>query len=140
MQKTVSDLFRYISFFFVLMVTSSVALGLEITSSIRGDVTEAGSAVSSATIIVRNENTGRERSVSTNESGSFLVRNLPVDGIYTVTATRGASTDSIKNLSLVLGQTTNLSLDIASLVEEVVVQGRRIDSQVAPGPNAVFGL
>ena len=95
MQKTVSDLFRYISFFFVLMVTSSVALGLEITSSIRGDVTEAGSAVSSATIIVRNENTGRERSVSTNESGSFLVRNLPVDGIYTVTATRGASTDSI---------------------------------------------
>ena len=45
MQKTVSDLFRYISFFFVLMVTSSVALGLEITSSIRGDVTEAGSAV-----------------------------------------------------------------------------------------------
>ena len=140
MQKTVSDLFRYISFFFVLMVTSSVALGLEITSSIRGDVTEAGSAVSSATIVVRNENTGRERSVMTNESGSFLVRNLPVDGIYTVTATRGTSTDSIKSLSLVLGQTSNVSLDIASSLEEVVVQGRRIDSQVAPGPNAVFGL
>ena len=63
-----------------------------------------------------------------------------MDGIYTVTATRGTLTDSIKNLSLVLGQTSNVSLDIASLVEEVVVQGRRIDSQVAPGPNAVFGL
>ena len=60
----------YKSFFF-LTVISSVASGLEITSSIRGDVTEAGSAVSSATVIVRNENTGRERSVTTNESGSF---------------------------------------------------------------------
>ena len=81
MQKTISGLLCYISFFFVLTVTSSVAFGLEITSSIRGDVTEAGSAVSSATVTVRNENTGREKSVTTNESGIFLVRNLPVDGI-----------------------------------------------------------
>ena len=55
MQKTISGLLRYTSLFFFLTVISSVASGLEITSSIRGDVTEAGSAVSSATVIVRNE-------------------------------------------------------------------------------------
>jgi hypothetical protein len=56
------------------------------TASISGFVRDPSRAtIPSATVVVKNESTGLERRATTNESGYFIVSNLP-PGFYTVTA------------------------------------------------------
>ncbi len=120
------------------------ASALDTASAIKGAVTDgAGNPVSGATVTVTNENTGRTRSVQTSESGQFLVRNLPLDEGYSVTArAAGFSSRTIGSIALVLGETTDLNINLAETgtIDEVVVTGTRVQSQVALGPSATFGL
>ena len=56
------------------------------TASISGFVRDPSRAtIPSATVVIKNEATGLERRATTNESGYYIVSNLP-PGFYTVTA------------------------------------------------------
>jgi hypothetical protein len=146
-RATKNRLFQPAFFLIVLsicLLIPGAASALETTASIRGTVTdEAGSPLSNATVTIVNDDTGLTRSTQTGGSGEFLVRNLPVGTNYTVTARHeGFSGDKVENLGLILGQTTGMDFHLATskTMEEIIVVGSRIPTQVAVGPNATFGI
>ena len=143
-RKSIFNFFYLVVAISVLSMFTGVAVAIETASAIRGLVAdESGKPLADATVTIRNENTALTRSVQTNASGEFSIRNLPVASGYTVTAERsGYSSGSIKQLSLILGQTSALSFNLPSTspLEEIVVTGSRLKSQVALGPSATFGL
>lgn len=130
--------------FLMLTLFSQFASALETSSAIRGVVTDAsGTPLAGATVTVLNEGTSFSRDTQTNESGQFLIRNLPVSSGYTVTATNsGYSSKSFGDIGLILGETTDLSfnLGLVGVIEELVVTGSRLKTQVAVGPSASFDL
>lgn len=135
---------KYILAICITTLLSTSAMANETSSAIRGVVTDGtGSGISGATVTIVSESTSRTRTVQTNEEGSFYVRNLPITSSYTVTAnSAGFSARSFRDVQLVLGETTDLIFDLASTValEELVVTGTRVRSQVALGPSAAFDL
>ncbi len=128
----------------VMTIFSSSALAIDTSASIRGVVVDqSGNPVAGATVTAQSEGTSLTRSADANATGVFLIRNLPVGSTYTVTASEGGySSDTFENIALVLGQTTALNFTLASagVLEEMVVTGSRIKTQVAVGPSASFGL
>ena len=117
------------------------------TSSIRGNVTsDAGSAVSGATVTVTDTSTGFTRTATTSAAGNFTLRNLPLGGTYTVTASAdGLQSASVEGVALTLGDASeinlSLSTDTSRTLETVVVSASTADvAQVAVGPSATFGL
>lgn len=128
----------------VLTFFAGAAFAIDTSSSIRGVVTDqAGSPVAGTTVTVESENTALKRTAQTSASGQYTIRNLPVGSLYTVTASEaGFVSDRAERVALVLGQTTdlNFSLSPAGTIEELVVTGSRMKSQVAVGPSAAFGL
>ena len=117
------------------------------TAGIRGVVaTEAGAPVTGAVVTVTDERTGRSSTTTVSEGGFFSARNLSVGGTYTVTAgAEGFQTQTIENVSLALGDTTDVSFtltaDAARTLETVVVTASAADVvDVATGPSSVFGL
>ncbi len=128
----------------VMTIFNSSALAIDTSASIRGVVVDqSGNPVAGATVTAQSEGTSLTRSADSNATGVFLIRNLPVGSTYTVTASEGGySSDTFENIALVLGQTTALNFTLASagVLEEMVVTGSRIKTQVAVGPSASFGL
>ena len=118
-------------------------LAQQTTSDIRGVVTdEAGAPVAGATVTVIDTRTGATRRTTTDNSGRFNAPNLSVSGEYTVTATRsGFQGRSVEGVSLSLGDTTFIELDLASGIagdEIVVVASRSAIAEVAAGPSRTF--
>ena len=142
--QSMGSMLRFLLFGTLLSVLTNMAMALDTSSSVRGVVTDgSGNALSGSTVTVRNESTGFTRTVQTNEDGQFNVRSLPVASGYTVTAQNsGFSSKSFKDVGLVLGETTNLNFNLSAVgvIEELVVTGARIKTQVAVGPSAAFGL
>ncbi|MFT7222372.1 MAG: hypothetical protein ACI8Z1_003998, partial [Candidatus Azotimanducaceae bacterium] len=142
--QSMGSMLRFLLFGTLLSVLTNMAMALDTSSSVRGVVTDSsGNALSGSTVTVRNEGTGFTRTVQANESGQFSVRSLPVASGYTVTAQNsGFSTKSFRDVGLVLGETTNLTFNLSAVggIEELVVTGARIKTQVAVGPSAAFGL
>lgn len=128
----------------LMTIFSGSALAIDTSASIRGVVVDqSGNPVAGATVTAQSEGTSLTRSADSNADGAFLIRNLPVGSTYTVTASEGGySSDTFENVALVLGQTTALNFRLASagVLEELVVTGSRIKTQVAVGPSASFGL
>ncbi len=128
----------------VTVALGGAALAQEITSDVRGTVTtEAGAPLANATVIITDTRTGQSRTVTTDANGSFAARNLPVGGPYTVSATAdGYQGERIENLSLNLGDTQNLTFDLAAAGDagdEIIIVGTRtVAGTVAPGPAATF--
>ena len=135
---------KYILVICMTALPASNAFANETASAIRGMVTDgSGAGISGATVTVISETTSLTRTVTTNTEGGFTVRNLPTTGSYSVTVnSSGYSAKSIRDVRLVLGETTNLILDLASTLalEELVVTGTRVKTQVAVGPSAAFDL
>jgi len=134
-------------FFLAVCLTSLLSVASyanETASAIRGVVTDgSGAGISGATVTIVSDTTALTRTVQTNAEGSFYVRNLPISGSYTVTAnSSGYSAKSFNDVTLILGETTDLIFDLSSsiAIEELVVTGTRIKTQVAVGPSASFGL
>lgn len=140
--------------FRAILSTSAMALTLGLagaahaqvtTSQVQGYVTDSSSfPVSGATVTLSNTATGLTRTSTTDASGGFAVRNLPVNGTYNVTiAADGYTGKRVENIGLSLGGTTalNFSLDGGSANDEIIVVGQRqVLADVAVGPSAVFGL
>lgn len=88
---------------------------------IGGVVTDAnGAVVPGASILVKNERTGEERTGTSSESGSFLVSGLR-PALYTVTASAQNLNVRVTNVQILVGQETTLNLTLqATGVEEKV--------------------
>jgi hypothetical protein len=122
---------------------STSAMAADTTSaSIRGNVVSAsGELVSGAVITVTDSRTGTVKSFSSNESGSFNVRGLPVGGPYTIVVHGSAGSQTKENIFLSLGDTLNVSLSLEQEMETIAVTGSRLHSSAGEkGPSANFGL
>ena len=126
-----------------LSLFSAVALSQSTTSSIRGKLLDsAGNPVANAEVVVTDERTGSERRVSSNNSGTFFAPNLQVGGPFTVTV------DNVKSAvvgNISLGDAYQLTIEnvgaaTASSIEEVIVLGSSVATDISSGPSAVFSL
>jgi hypothetical protein len=114
----------------------------ETTSAVRGVVTdESGSPLPNTTVTIMSNTAGITREATTDASGQFFVRNLPVGSDYSFKVSNtGFSAASARGVNLNLGQVTNLDFTLSG-VEEVLVTGEKLlGAQVAVGPNATFNL
>lgn len=115
-------------------------------ANMRGVITsDDGTPMANATVTTSN-NSGISRTTTTNDSGEFSFRNLPVGNDYTVIATNeNFAGKKVENIALNLGQTAQIAMSLSSSgsdsLEEVTVYGAAVRAiQVAVGPKAVFGL
>ncbi|CAN5727925.1 hypothetical protein BH20ACI4_BH20ACI4_06820 [soil metagenome] len=83
------------------------------TGLIQGTVFDPnGAVVQGASIIVKNQDTGFQRTVTSNSDGFFTAPLLPL-GKYRVTTTVGGFTDSVlENVEVSIGQTRSLKIDM----------------------------
>ena len=79
--------------------------------TIEGDVVDPTNAVlDHATVVIRNEETGTERSLITGTDGKFSAPSIPV-GVYTVSASHdGLSPLNRTGITLAVGQSIQLHL------------------------------
>lgn len=100
------------------------SLSAQSTAALQGTVLDpSGSVVSGATITVRNEATGLQRTTQTDDTGNYLVAALPV-GVYQVEVTGvGFQKQTVSHLKLDVSQTVtqNFQLKVGALTEEVTV-------------------
>ena len=77
---------RALALALVLLLSTSLAFAQSDLGSISGFVKDpSGAVVPKAQVSVKNEATGTERRTNTNESGFYVVTNIPA-GLYTITA------------------------------------------------------
>src|SRR5204862_4510603 len=70
---------------FVLLLLSGQLLRAEVTAGVVGTVVDpSGAAVSGATVVLRNPDTGLQRRAKTNESGDYEFLAVPVGEKYSV--------------------------------------------------------
>ena len=88
---------------------------------ITGTVTDArGGLVPGATVVVKNDRTGEERTATTSDSGYYTIAGLR-PSTYSVSATAQNLTVRLAGVSLLVGQELNLGLTLqATGVEEKV--------------------
>lgn len=93
---------------------------------ITGQVTSSDGNGVSATVTVRNANTGLTRTITADAEGEFTVTSLPV-GTYEVSAEyQGESASRTVGVSIGTGTDVGLVLGDAAELSEVTVQGARI--------------
>jgi hypothetical protein len=127
-----------------VVVTPTVAVAQQVTSSVRGTVVDgSGAPVGGATVTITDSRTGTSRTVRTSANGQFQIANLEVGGPYEVrVGASGYQSTSVENVVVDLGNRTTLRIALTSGVsdEVVVVASRSVQSDLAIGPNNVFGL
>jgi Carboxypeptidase regulatory-like domain len=103
-----------------------------------GTVTDAnGGLVPGATVVVKNDKTGEERTATTNESGYYAVLALK-PSLYTVTASAQNLTVRLSNVQLLVGQEMNLPLTLqATGVEAKVDVVATADTAIDTGSAAM---
>lgn len=121
------------------------ALAQETTSSLRGVVaTVDGKVISGAQITLTDTRTGSVRSFSSNDTGTFSVRGLPVGGPYIVTVQDSVNgSKTVNDVYLKLGETLNLPLMLEQAqIEKIAVTGSRIlnPNYGGKGPASNFNL
>jgi len=98
-------------------------------SRLAGTVTDAnGAVVAGASVTVKNEKTGEERTVVAKEDGTFIVVALK-PSTYTVTATANSLEFLQKGVELLVGQETNVSVILqvkGSVVQVDVVSNEEL--------------
>lgn len=121
MRRDVKAIIWLLSFF---LFTNYAVFAQGSFGDLRGTVKDsAGAFVSGATVEVKNQDTNETRTVTTNESGEFIAKNLNV-GNYTVTvSSSGFATSTAKDVRVSVAFTTeqNLTLNAAGAAEIVNV-------------------
>ena len=106
--------------------TLALAQSQATTGNIEGRVLDPqGAAVPNATVTAKNQQTGIEKSVTTDETGEYRLIFLP-PGPYTVTAggAQGFQTTTLQNVTVTVGGKTPLDIDLS-------VGGQSIDITVS---------
>jgi hypothetical protein len=139
-------------FFFALVTLclfTVAAFGQSSTSTLSGTVSDASGVIQNATVVIKDNKTNRERTVQTNESGSFVVPDMEV-GTYTITVTAGGhKTFTATEVKIDAGKPYSLPImmEAGDVKESVtVVAGADIvnqtDAQIATniGPRQLLEL
>lgn len=119
---------RCLVFFCLLLVPlalGQIAVAQVSTANIIGTVRDtSGAVIASATVEVQDVNTGLRRQVETGAEGAFTVANLP-PGRYRVTVSQSGFAALVRDLTLLVGQSVNLSFTLspATLAATVEVTG-----------------
>ncbi|MEM9669467.1 MAG: carboxypeptidase regulatory-like domain-containing protein [Pseudomonadota bacterium] len=126
------------------------AYAQQTTSDIRGQVTDAdGVPLPGATVTIVDNRTNQARSFTTNSSGRFSTRTIPVGGPYVVTATAdGFQGQTNEEVYASISAAASLSFSLtaidegdAATLETIVVTGQQTGlQQLAIGPGTAFGL
>jgi outer membrane receptor protein involved in Fe transport len=107
-----------------LLLFPAMTFAQTVTGTMQGTVSDAkGAVVSGAQVIIRNTETGQERTLQTNSEGAYIASFLPL-GRYTVTASSaGFNKIAQENIEITLNQTrvVNFTLNPSSVTEAVVV-------------------
>ncbi len=98
--------------------------------SVEGTIRDvSGAVLAGATVKVKGEASGTERTTQTNTEGFFAVESLE-PGAYTVTVTaKGFSTSVTKGVGIAPGQqrTNNVTLSVGTSTQEVTVQANAVE-------------
>src|SRR5688500_14414433 len=108
----------------MLLVLPALALAQTVTGTLQGTVSDAkGAVVPGAQVLIRNAETGQERTLQTNGEGAYVASFLPL-GRYTVTvSSTGFNKIAQENVEITLNQTRviDFTLNPSSVTEAVVV-------------------
>jgi Outer membrane receptor proteins, mostly Fe transport len=116
-----------------MLCVSAHAQSQSTTGLIQGTIDDPnGAVVPGATIVVRNTETGFERTVTSNSDGFFSAPLLPL-GKYRVTVEKQGFAQSVfENVQVTIGQTLNLHIDmkVGSTVNtvDVTAEGEGVDT------------
>src|ERR1700735_984632 len=128
----------------IILSLSAASLAQELAATLTGSVTDAsGALVSGATVVVRSEETGSGRSVSTSSTGSFNITNLAA-GRYAVTVNNaGFQTFVAKNVILNVAEKHTLDVQLqagqVSQTIEVTAENTPIQTTTAEQSGTVTG-
>ena len=108
----------------MLLLLPVMAMAQTVTGTLQGTVSDTkGAVVQGAEVVIRNMETGQERTVQTNSEGSYAAPFLPL-GRYTVTVSgAGFSKVAQENIEVTLNQTrvVSFTLNPSAVTEAVVV-------------------
>jgi outer membrane receptor protein involved in Fe transport len=109
----------------VVLSLAGTAMAQDTSGSLKGVVVDPnGSPVSGATVTAKSQETGRENSVSTGDTGTFVIPKLnPGKYTLTVETTSGFKKKSVTDLDVRLGENSmgNVALEVGSPAESVTV-------------------
>ena len=106
-----------------LLLSTAAVFAQSTTSSLIGTVSGPDGVLPGATVVVKDNKTAKEVTVTTDSDGGFKVPNLEI-GFYTVTITApGFKTFSAEEVKLEVGKDYNLTpkLEIGAITESVTV-------------------
>jgi hypothetical protein len=97
-----------------LFALSLAASAQVVGGTISGTVTDSsGAVIPNAHVLVHNDDTGTQRSLTTSSSGTYAAPSIPV-GTYTLSANApGFAQTTRSNITLTIGQSLNLTLALA---------------------------
>jgi outer membrane receptor protein involved in Fe transport len=108
----------------MLLFLPALVLAQTVTGTLQGTVSDSkGAVVPGAEVVIRNMETGQERTIQTNSEGAYTAAFLPL-GRYTVTAGgKGFGKIAQENIEITLNQTRviNFTLNPSTVTEAVVV-------------------
>ena len=113
------------------------------TSSVRGQITDAGgAAVTGATVTVLDTRTGNVKTAVTDGNGNYALRALRVGGPYTITATSADGEGGIGNVYLQVNEAFpgNFRIKETRTLETVTVVGEAGAGGLDLGPRSTFDL
>src|ERR1700734_1738510 len=129
----------------VILSLSAAGLGQELAATLPGTVSDAsGAVVAGATVVVHSEETGADlRSVTTSNTGSFNITNLPA-GRYTVTVkSAGFETFVAKDVILNVAEKHTLNVGLSTgtttATVEVTAENTPIQTTTAEESGTVTG-
>jgi len=129
----------------VILSLSAAGLGQELAATLTGTVSDAsGAVVAGATVVVHSEETGADlRSVTTSNTGSFNITNLPA-GRYTVTVKNaGFETFVAKDVILNVAEKHTLNVGLSTgkttATVEVTAENTPIQTTTAEESGTVTG-
>jgi hypothetical protein len=106
----------------LILITLSLAARAQVVGgTIVGTVTDSsGAVIPNAHVLVHNDDTGTQRSLTTSASGAYAAPSIPV-GTYTVSVDApGFAHYTRKNITLTIGQSLNLTLALAISGSETI--------------------
>src|SRR5579871_5214399 len=112
-----------------LLISASALLAQANSGDLTGTVFDSsGAAIPNATVVALDDSTGVRTTAQTNAGGVYRFTNLPA-GRYTLTASAsGFSTDTLKNVDVILNNTitANLTLSIGTVGTTVEVSASAV--------------
>src|SRR5271165_363166 len=125
--------FSFLTVFIMVLGLSAAGLGQELAATLTGTVTDSsGAVIAGANVLVHSEETGADiRSVTTSDTGSFNITNLPA-GRYTVTVKNSGFQSFVANgviLNVAEKHTLDVELKTGKLSETVEVTAENVQIQ-----------